>query len=88
MTMTNDEYFVKNKTAKLKRMVGLRIFNLLGMVAWRNDSGDANQLLRLLHPLTWVWIGVAFFTAMILQGVPSSMKDLVYCIKNETVWWK
>jgi len=82
MGMTFEEY----KRRKLKRMLGLRIMNALGMVAWREDAyNDAEQRLRLLHPLSWPWIAILALYSIFAQGVPDTLKELKYAIKNETV---
>ena len=48
--------FQKDRAAKLKRIVPLRIINALGMIAWREDRyGCAEQKIRMLHPLSWLW---------------------------------
>jgi hypothetical protein len=80
--------FEETKQSKLKRLLGLRIMNALGMVAWREDAyNDAEQRLRLLHPLSWPWIAILALYSIFAQGVPDTLKELKYAIKNETVWF-
>jgi hypothetical protein len=84
MGMTFEEY----KRRKLKRMLGLRIMNALGMVAWQEGAyNDAEQRLRLLHPLSWPWITILTLYSIFAQGVPNTLKDLKSTLKNETVWF-
>ena len=80
--------FKDYKAEKLKRMLGLRIMNMLGMVAWREDTyGDAKQYLRLLHPLTWIWIILATIFGILAQGIPSTIDDLRATWKEDTLIW-
>jgi hypothetical protein len=80
--------FEEKKRRKLKRLPGLRIINALGMVAWRDYGyGDAQQRLRLLHPLSWPWIAILVLYSIFAQGVPDTLKDLKSTLKNETVWF-
>lgn len=76
------------KQEKLKRLTLLRIMNCLGMVSWRSDGYDAaKQKLRLVHPLTWLWIVLASIYAVFYEGVPQAIDDISYLLKNETVWY-
>jgi len=78
----------KDKASKLKRLVGLRIMNAIGMIAWRQDSyGGATQMLRLVHPVSWVWIVTLVLYSVVMQGVPETVRDLKYTFSKETVWW-
>ena len=78
----------KDKAAKLKRLVGLRIMNAIGMIAWHQDSyGGATQMLRLVHPVSWVWISALVLYSVVIQGVPDTVRDLKYIFSKETVWW-
>lgn len=82
--MTN---FEQDRAAKLKRMRGLRIMNSIGMVAWRGDEyGCATQKLRLVHPLTWIWILAMFVYGIVMQGVPETVSDIRDSLKKDTVW--
>ena len=76
------------KKQKLKRLPVLRIMNWLGMVAWSSDEYDeAKQNLRLIHPLTWLWVVIAFAYGVLYQGVPQTLHDISDSLKNETLWW-
>jgi hypothetical protein len=80
--------FEENKRNKLKRMVGLRIMNALGMVAWRKDqNGEANQKLRLVHPFVWIWVSLMIVLGSVMQGIPETLRDIRYSIKHDTVWF-
>lgn len=80
--------FKEAKARKLKRMIVLRIFNALGMVAWREDSyGDAVQYLRMIHPLTWVWIVVMTLVGIFAQGIPDTYSDMRHIWRRELVWF-
>ncbi len=80
--------FEQDRAAKLKNKPFLRIFNALGMVAWRKDRYEqAEQCLRLLHPLSWAWFLIVATFGVLAYGVPTTKKEMQYNIKNETVWW-
>jgi hypothetical protein len=80
--------FASDKAAKLKRLPLLRVMNAIGMVAWKEAAyNDAEQKMRLLHPLTWLFIVVSFFVHAFMQGVPSTVEDLRDTIKNDAVWF-
>jgi hypothetical protein len=82
------DYFEEDKADKLKRLVGLRIMNAIGMVSWHKDSyGCAYQKLRVLHPISWFWIVGIILTAVILQGVPETIRDLKAAWHGDCVWW-
>lgn len=84
MGMTYEE----TKQRKLKRLLGLRIANAIGMVAWRDDSyGEAKQMLRLIHPLTWVWIVIMVIYGTVSQGVPATVRDIRYSLQHDCVWF-
>jgi len=69
-------------------MTGLRIMNALGMVAWRRDEyHDAEQKIRLLHPLSWVWTLAVFLFGFVMCGVPDTIRELWASFKHDTVWW-
>lgn len=83
-----ERTFASDKAAKLKRMPLLRVVNALGMIAWRESVyNDAEQNIRLVHPLTWVFLVAAFFVVVFMQGVPETVEDLRDTIKNDTVWF-
>lgn len=80
--------FEQDKQRKLKRQLGLRFMNAIGMVAWSPSKyGGATQYLRLLHPLTWVWVVVMFIYGVFVQGIPDTCSDILYCLKHEAVIW-
>lgn len=80
--------FKEAKARKLKRMIVLRIFNALGMVAWREDGcGDAVQHLRIIHPLTWVWVVVMTLVGIFAQGIPETYRDMRDIWRRELVWF-
>ena len=79
--------YEETKRRKLKLQPTLRIMNTIGMIAWRNDGyGEAEQRLRLIHPLSWLWIVIMLLVSLFSQGVPDTLKDLKYNLENETVW--
>ena len=77
--------FEETKARKLHRKPVLRVFNAIGMVAWVDEYGEAAQRLRLIHPLSWVWLVVMASYGIVAQGIPETVKDLRYCLKHETV---
>lgn len=80
--------FETDKRRKLKRMLELRIMNALGMIAWRRDTyGEAQQKIRLLHPLSLVWIVLMFLFGFVMCGVPETIRALSNSLNNDTVWW-
>ena len=79
--------FEQDRADKLKRILGLRIINALGMVAWREDQwGCAQQKLRILHPLSWPWILVLVIAAVVMHGVVEVAKEIKR-LPEELVWW-
>jgi hypothetical protein len=80
--------FEEMKRRKLKRMLGLRIMNVLGMIAWRKCEYEiAQQKLRLIHPLTWVWIVAMFVYGLLAQGIPETLSDISHSLKYDCVWF-
>jgi hypothetical protein len=80
--------FEETKRRKLKRMLGLRIMNMLGMIAWRDDGyGEAKQHLRLVHPLTWIWIVAMALYGILMQGIPETISDISDSLKYDCVWF-
>ena len=75
------------KKRKLKRLWGLRIMSWLGMVGWRNVSGDPKQKLRLLHPLTIPWILLLVVLYVFAYGFFGVWRDTKEVLLEETVWW-
>lgn len=78
--------FNEDKAKKLNRKPVLWVFNAIGMVAWREEYGLAEQKLRLLHPLSWVWLAIVCVYGIFSQGIPETVKDIRYNLKHETVW--
>ena len=79
--------FQKDRAAKLKRIVPLRIINALGMIAWREDRyGCAEQKIRMLHPLSWLWTIILILIATLAYGVVDVAKEIKR-LPEEMVWW-
>jgi nicotinamide riboside transporter PnuC len=92
LTETRNDKMVRNaasvKAAKLKRMPMLRVLNALGLFAWKETAYDyAEQKLRLLHPLSWIFIVVTVFVGVLMEGVPGIVKELKQSFKDDTVWF-
>ena len=86
MEVLKDFNYYKKK--KLKSKLALRVMNTIGMVAWKQDQyGDAKQHLRLIHPVSWVWFALVIVYSIFAQGIPSTISDLKYVFKEETVLW-
>lgn len=80
--------YEETKQRKLKRMISLRIMNAIGMVAWLDDgNGEAKQHLRLIHPLTWVWIVAMGVFGVLAQGIPDTYADVKDIWRHELVWF-
>ncbi len=80
--------FKETKQRKLKRMLVLRVMNNIGMIAWCSDSyGEAQQKIRMMHPLAWVWFVMIVLFGFFSQGVPKTIKELSGIFKEETVWF-
>jgi len=80
--------FEQSKTAKLKRILPLRIMNAIGMIRWDVDRyGCATQRLRMLHPLSWPWLIALIVIAVFLHGVIEVAKELKTLWRDECVWW-
>lgn len=80
--------FSESKANKLKRKPVLRLFNALGMVHWElDDYGEAQQYLRILHPLSLLWFLVLALMVIMAYGIPKGWEDLQYYMKYETVWF-
>ena len=80
--------FEETKQRKLQRIPGLRLATSLGMIAWlEGHYGEAEQYLRLIHPLAWVWVFAMFVFGLVAQGIPETIRDLRYSIKHDTVWF-
>ena len=79
--------FEQDKAAKLKRLLILRVFNMLGIVAWREDRYNcAEQKFRIVHPLTWVVLIGFMLVGSVLQGVPEVIRTLRES-RDNFVWW-
>jgi nicotinamide riboside transporter PnuC len=92
LTETRNSKMVRNATSvkaeKLKRMPLLRVLNALGLFAWKETAYDyAEQKLRLLHPLSWIFIVVTFFVGGFVEGFPGVAKELKQSFKHDTVWF-
>jgi len=80
--------FEEHKQRKLDRMLGLRIMNYLGMVAWHEtENGDAQQKLRRVHPFTWIWFVVVVIISTFMYGFIEVRDEVRNLIIDETVWW-
>lgn len=79
--------YEETKQRKLKRLLGLRIMNWMGMIAWKNKNGEAAQFLRLTHPFTYIWIIASILFGILMQGIPETISDIRYSLKNDTVWF-
>lgn len=79
--------FEEDKRAQLAQTLGLRVINAIGMVNWKtNYYNDAIPMIRLLHPVTWVWLIVIIIIATFLDGFPRTIKSAREFIREETVW--
>lgn len=79
--------FEEDRDEKLKRILGLRIINALGMIAWREDQwGCAQQKLRMLHPLSWVWMFVLVLLAVVMHGVVEVAKEIKRLPEEMVLW--
>jgi nicotinamide riboside transporter PnuC len=92
LTETRNNKMVRNaasvKAEKLKGMPLLRVMNALGMFAWKETAYDyAEQRLRLLHPLSWLYIIAVFFVGGFVEGFPGIVKELKQSFKYDTVWF-
>lgn len=80
--------FATVKREKLARLPLLRVASALGMVAWRPDSYEiAKQHLRMLHPLSWIWLCVMLIYAVLAQGIPRTISDFRELMVKEMVLW-
>ncbi len=80
--------FEEDKKDKLKRLKILRIMHMIGMVAWREDRyGGAAQKLRMVHPLSWVWLFVYLCVAIVMHGAIEVFREIKKDLKNDTVLW-
>jgi hypothetical protein len=79
--------FEQDRADKLKRLHILRIFNAIGMVAWKETQYGAEQKLRMLHPLSWFWLVIMVIFSIFAQGIPDTISDLKDTWKRELVWW-
>ena len=80
--------FEQDKAERLKRKAGLRLFYYLGAVTFRKDKYDmASIKLRLLHPVTWIYIPVMVLYSILIQGIPATWDDIKYFWKSDSIWW-
>lgn len=80
--------FEEDKAKKLNRILGLRILNFLGVIAWKEGKyNDANQYLRLLHPISWIWMIAFALLGILAQGIPETIRDFKEAWRNAIVWW-
>ena len=79
--------FEQDKAAKLKRLLTLRVFNMLGIVASREDRYNcAEQKFRIIRPLTWVFMVGFVLVGSVLEGVPEVIRTLRDS-RDNFVWW-
>lgn len=80
--------FEDDKARKLKRLLGLRLMNYLGMIAWQETKyKEARQNLRRLHPFAWIWALFCFLAYGLAYGFIEVFSELKTIWKEETVWW-
>lgn len=80
--------FEQDKANKLERLHFLRFLNMLGAIAWREDKyGGAEQLLRLLHPVTVIYLLITVLVAAIMYGVIEVSRELKRTFKEDCVLW-
>jgi len=80
--------FEKTKKDTLQRLFVLRIMNALGMIAWRDDRyGGAEQRLRMLHPLSWLWLIVGVLFAVVIHIAVEVAKGVKTTWRDDCVWW-
>lgn len=80
-------HFEQDRADKLSRILGLRIINALGMVAWREDRyGGAEQKIRMLHPLSWIWVITVILAGVVMYGVVEIWGEAKN-LRNDMVWW-
>lgn len=80
--------FQDDKARKLKRLLGLRLMNYLGMIAWQETKyKEARQNLRRLHPLVWIWAVFCFLAYGLAYGFIEVFSEFKTIWKEETVWW-
>jgi hypothetical protein len=79
--------FEQDRADKLKRMRTLRTANALGMIAWREDSfGYAEQKIRMLHPLSWIWTSIVILAGVVIYGMVDVWRE-AKALRSEMVWW-
>jgi hypothetical protein len=79
--------FKEDKASQLSQWPSLRFSNWVGMIRWKEGyDGKANPLVRLLNPVSWIFLIVVFFIVAFLEGFPSSWKGMREFIRDETVW--
>lgn len=85
---TDMNRFEESKADTLNRLFWLRIMNAIGMIAWRDDRyGGAEQRLRMLHPLSWVWMVLAILIGIVLHGIIEVWAEIKNTLRRDCVWW-
>jgi hypothetical protein len=80
--------FEQNKAARLKKHPMLRVLNAIGVISWSEGKyKTAEEKLRLVHPVTWLWVGIGFFVFIFMEGVPQGIREFVRACKEETCIW-
>ena len=80
--------FEEYKRDKLNRLKILRIMWLIGMVAWReNRYGEAEQKLRMVHPLSWAWLLVWVCFVVVMHGAIEVSQEIKRTLKDDMVLW-
>ncbi len=80
--------FEESKADTLNRLPALRFMNAIGMIAWRDDRyGGAEQRLRMVHPLSWLWMIAMVLFAVVMHGVVEVWKELKTLWRDQCVWW-
>lgn len=79
--------FEESKNHKLRQLPVLKILNILGMIAWVEEYGEANQRLRLLHPLSWVWLFAMIVCGIFMYGFIAVKGEIKNVFQEETVWF-
>ena len=77
-----------DKAAKLKRSILLRFMNMIGMISWHKDRYEQSvQKIRLLHPVSWVWIALVLLFGILAYGFLETKREIKSLFRDETVYW-